>query len=84
VILAGMRGWDGVRVANNARVAEGARVADSAWAAVGVRECAADGCCRPPPWCAMLMVATTSWSTSWRHCSAADGEAFGDGGLLSS
>jgi hypothetical protein len=52
------------------------------------RECAADGSgallrwftC-PPLWGDVLVAVTTSWSTSWRHCSAVDGDACGPGGL---
>jgi hypothetical protein len=30
------------------------------------------------------MAATMSWLMSWHHCSTADGEVYGGGGLLSS
>jgi hypothetical protein len=51
------------------------------WVTIGVRECAAEGCCRL--WNDVLVAAMTSWLMLWRHYSAADGEVCGGGGLLS-
>jgi hypothetical protein len=68
---------------------DGTRAGDSVRAAVSVRECATDDCGPPPEWLAhrsprggVLIATTTSWSTSWHHYSATEGEARGPRGLL--
>jgi hypothetical protein len=54
---------------------------DGACTIDGVRDHCVDGW-RHLSWCDVLMAATMSWSTSWRHCSATEGDAPDGGGLF--
>jgi hypothetical protein len=75
------------RLATGTRGAISVCTTNGAHAAISVRECTANGSGVPlewlahhPPWSGVLMAVMMSWSMSWCHCSAVDGEAPGLGG----
>jgi hypothetical protein len=77
-----------VRLATGARGTVRVRTTNGTCVVVDVRECTTYGFGIPPewlahcpPWSGVLIVAMMSWSTSWCHCSAVNGEAPGPKGL---